>query len=141
MLDVLAGNRVYIKAIMAVNKVDIAMEGQLEAAYAMNPDYRKFPVSAATGLGMEELKQGLYDTIDMIRIYLKPQGQEADMDIPLIVKRGNTIGDVCELIHRAFKQNFRYAMVWGKSAKFPGQTVGLDHKVMDEDIVCIIVKR
>ena len=141
MLDVLAGNRVYIKAIMAVNKVDIAMEGQLEHAYAVNPDYRKFPVSAATGLGMEELKQGLYDTIDMIRIYLKPQGQEADMDIPLIVKRGNTVGDVCELIHRAFKQNFRYAMVWGKSAKFPGQTVGLDHKVMDEDVLCIIVKR
>ena len=141
MLEVLAGNRVYIKAIMAVNKVDIAMEGQLEHAYAMNPDYKKFPVSAATGLGMEELKQGLYDTIDMIRIYLKPQGQEADMDIPLIVKRGNTVGDVCELIHRAFKQNFRYTMVWGKSAKFPGQTVGLDHKVMDEDIVCIIVKR
>ena len=141
MLDVLSGNRVYIKAIMAINKVDIANEGQVEAAFARNPEYPKFPVSAATGQGMEELKQGLYDTIDMIRVYLKPQGQEADMDIPLIVKRGNTVGDVCELIHRAFRQNFRYAMVWGKSAKFPGQTVGLDHVVQDEDILCIIVKR
>ena len=63
------------------------------------------------------------------------------MDIPLIVKRGNTVGDVCELIHRDFKNNFRYAMVWGKSAKFPGQTVGMDHKVQDEDVLCIIVKR
>ena len=90
---------------------------------------------------MDELKQAIYDTIDMIRVYLKPQGQEADMDIPLIVKRGNTVGDVCELIHRDFKNNFRYAMVWGKSAKFPGQTVGMDHKVEDEDILCIIVRR
>lgn len=141
MLDVLAGNRVYIKAVMAINKVDLAKPGQLEAVQEMHKKYRTVPISAATGQGMPELKQALYDTIDMIRIFLKPQGQEADLDIPLIVKRGNTIGDVCELIHRDFKNNFRYAMVWGKSAKFPGQTVGMDHVVADEDIVCIIVKR
>ena len=141
MLDVLAGNRVYIKAVMAINKVDLAKPGQLETVQEMHKKYRTVPISAATGQGMPELKQALYDTIDMIRIFLKPQGQEADLDIPLIVKRGNTIGDVCELIHRDFKNNFRYAMVWGKSAKFPGQTVGMDHVVADEDIVCIIVKR
>ena len=141
MLDVLAGNRVYIKAVMAINKVDLAKPGQLEVVQEMHKKYRTVPISAATGQGMPELKQALYDTIDMIRIFLKPQGQEADLDIPLIVKRGNTIGDVCELIHRDFKNNFRYAMVWGKSAKFPGQTVGMDHVVADEDIVCIIVKR
>ena len=141
MLDVLSGNRVYIKAIMAINKVDLAKPGQLEAVLEMHKNFRCVPVSAATGYGMEELKQAMYDTIDMIRIYLKPQGQEADLDVPLIVKRGNTVGDVCELIHRDFKNNFRYAMIWGDSAKFPGQTVGLDHKVMDKDILCIIVKR
>lgn len=141
MLDVLSGNRVYIKAVMAINKVDLAKPGELERAYARNPEYRKFPVSAATGQGMNELKQGVYDTIDMIRIYLKPQGQEADMDIPMIVKRGNTVGDVCELIHRDFKNNFRYAMVWGDSAKFPGQTVGMDHVLKDKDILSIIVRR
>ena len=141
MLDVLAGNRVYIKAVMAINKVDLAKPGQLEAVLEMHKQYRCVPISAATGYGVDDLKQALYDTIDMIRIYLKPQGQEADMDIPLIVKRGNTVGDVCELIHRDFRNNFRYAMVWGKSAKFPGQTVGMDHVVANEDVVCIIVKR
>ena len=141
MLDVLAGNRVYIKAVMAINKVDLAKPGQLEAVLEMHKQYRCVPISAATGYGVDDLKQALYDTIDMIRIFLKPQGQEADLDIPLIVKRGNTVGDVCELIHRDFRNNFRYAMIWGKSAKFPGQTVGMDHVVADEDIVCIIVKR
>ncbi|MDO5861777.1 MAG: TGS domain-containing protein, partial [Thermoplasmata archaeon] len=141
MLDVLAGNRVYIKAVMAINKVDLAKPGELEAALDMHKDYKCVPISAATGQNIKELQQTLYDTIDMIRIYLKPQGQEADMDIPLIVKRGNSIGDVCELIHRDFKNNFRYAMIWGKSAKFPGQTVGMEHIVADEDVVCIIVKR
>ena len=141
MLDVLAGNRVYIKAVMAINKVDLAKPGQLEAVQEMHRQYKSVGVSAATGYNMDALKQEIYDQIDMIRIYLKPQGQEADMKEPLIVKRGNSVGDVCELIHRDFKNAFRYAMVWGKSAKFPGQTVGMDHIVEDEDILCIIVKR
>lgn len=141
MLDVLSSNRVYIKSMMAINKVDMAVEGQLESVMEMHKNFHLVPVSAVTGYGIEELKEALYTTIDMIRVYLKPQGQEADMDIPLIVKRGNTIGDVCEQIHRDFKNQFRYAMVWGKSAKFPGQTVGMDHVVEDEDVVTIIVKR
>lgn len=141
MLDVLAGNRVYIKCIMAINKVDLARPGQLENVQKMHEKYVTVPVSAATGFGIDDLKQTLYDTIEMIRIYLKPQGQEADMAEPLIVKKGNNIGDVCELIHRDFRNNFRYAMVWGNSAKFPGQTVGMDHVVQDEDVVSIIVRR
>ncbi|MDR0309735.1 MAG: GTP-binding protein [Candidatus Methanoplasma sp.] len=141
MLDVLAGNRVYIKSVMAVNKVDLARPGQLDEVLAMYPDKNVVPISAVTGLGIEDLKQTLYETIEMIRIYLKPQGKEADLVEPLIVKKGNTVGDVCEIIHRDFRNNFRYAMVWGRSAKFPGQTVGLDHVVVDEDILTIIVKR
>lgn len=141
MLDVLAGNRVYIKCVMAINKVDLAKPGQTEAVVNMYPEYTTVPISAATGYGMEDLKQTIYDTIEMIRIYLKPQGKEADMEEPLIVKKGNTVGEVCEVIHRDFKKNFRYAMIWGRSAKFPGQTVGLDHVVQDEDVITIIVKR
>ena len=141
MLDILAGNRVYIKSVIAINKVDLAKPGELETAMSLYPDQKKVPISAATGYGIEDLKQTLYDTIEMIRIYLKPQGKEADMVEPLIVKKGNTVGDVCEVIHRDFRNNFRYAMVWGRSAKFPGQTVGMDHVVEDEDILTIIVKR
>jgi len=141
LLDVLAGNRVYIDSMVAVNKVDLVDPEKLEAVFKKIPDMRKVPVSCVTGYGIEDLKQALFDTINMIRIYLKPQGQDADMDVPLVVKNGSTIGDVCENIHRTFRPNFRYAMVWGKSAKFPGQTVGIDHVVQDEDVVTIIVRR
>jgi small GTP-binding protein len=141
LLDVLAGNRVYIDAIVAVNKIDLADAEKRENVYKKIPDMRKVPVSGVTGEGIEDLKKALFETINMIRVYLKPQGQEADMEIPLVVKNGSSIGDVCENIHRTFRPNFRYAMVWGKSAKFPGQTVGIDHIVQDEDVVTIIVRR
>lgn len=141
LLDVLTGNRVYIKAVIAVNKVDLATEEQLQSVYGKLPDYPKIPISAHTGRGIEDLKQMLFETIDLIRIYLKPQGKEADMEEPLIVKKDSSIGDVCESIHRTFRPNFRYANIWGPSAKFPGQMVGLEHVVKDGDIISIIVRR
>jgi ribosome-interacting GTPase 1 len=90
---------------------------------------------------MDDLKAAIFKHIDLIRVYLKKQGQEADLKEPLIVRRDSTIGEVCDSLHRVFRQNFRYAIVWGKSAKFPGQMVGLDHVLQDGDILSIIIKR
>ncbi|MGI0068118.1 MAG: TGS domain-containing protein [Thermoplasmata archaeon] len=36
---------------------------------------------------------------------------------------------------------FRAAQIWGPSARFPGQTVGRDHRLRDEDVVTIVVAR
>jgi hypothetical protein len=63
------------------------------------------------------------------------------MKEPLIVKQGSTVKDVCEYLHRDMARKFRYALVTGKSAKFKEQTVGLEHVLLDEDILTIIQKR
>ena len=55
--------------------------------------------------------------------------------------RCSTVEDVARKLHRDFVKNFKYAKVWGDSVKFPGQKVGLDHELMDHDIVRIIIKK
>lgn len=56
------------------------------------------------------------------------------------MRKGCTIEDVCKKLHKSFLEDFRYARVWGKSAKFNGQKVGLEHVLEDGDIVQIIKK-
>ena len=72
---------------------------------------------------------------------MKPQGEKADLEEPMVVRKGTTISEICQRLHRDFVRKFRYSQIWGPSAKFPGQTVGLNHKVLDGDIVSIITHR
>ena len=142
LIDVLVGNRVYARAMVAVNKIDLV--GDKEYMYSLKRKFRGYDVvfiSAEKGIGIDELKEAVYDNLDLIRVYLKPQGREADLKEPLVVRKDASIGDVADTLHRSIRPNFRYAVVWGKSAKFPGQMVGLDHVLHDGDILSIIKKR
>lgn len=56
------------------------------------------------------------------------------------MRRDSTIEDVCDQIHRTLKETFKYAMVWGASARHVPQRVGLGHMVADEDVVSIVAK-
>ena len=78
-------------------------------------------------------------SIHYTKLYEK--GGETDFKEPLIAREGDTVEDVCNKLHRNMKKQFRYGMVWGKSVKFGGQRVGLDHILFDEDVLTIIKKR
>jgi hypothetical protein len=140
LVDFLAGNRVYIPSVVAINKFDLRF-GDVENKIKeeLNRDY--LPLSCATTQGLEEMKELIYDRLGFIRVYLKPKGGKADLEEPLVLLDGSSVRSVCEHLHRDFVNLFRYALVWGKSAKFPGQSVGLDHELKDSDILSIITKR
>lgn len=139
LIDVILGNRKYIPAIVVINKIDLVDE------YMLKTCKEKFPyallISADKKIHIDELKELLFNKLGFIRIYMKPQGQPPDMDEPMIVRYGSTIGDICDRLHREFRNKFRYAQVWGLSAKHEGQRAGLDHVLHDNDILTIILRR
>ena len=45
------------------------------------------------------------------------------------------IKDLCEKLHKDFVSKFKFARVWGESAKFPGQKLMLGHTLHDGDVV------
>ncbi len=98
-------------------------------------------ISAFKDIGLDELKDFIYDNLGFMRVFLKPQGQEADMEEPLIVKDDSTVENICVKLHRDFVRKFRFARIRGPSAKFDDQRVGLDHQLKDGDVLTIVVKR
>jgi len=52
------------------------------------------------------------------------------------MKKGCSINDVCEKLHRDFVNRFKFIRVWGETAKFPGQTIrNLNKELHDKDII------
>ena len=141
LIDHLAGNRLYLPAIIAINKTDLVNKEYINQIKKRFKGWKIVPISAENDLGLKELKDAIFDALRFIRVYLKPQGRDADLVEPLVIKAGSDVGTICDSVHRDFRRTFRYALIWGKSARFPGQVVGLDHVVADEDIVTIIVRR
>jgi ribosome-interacting GTPase 1 len=141
-VDTLAGNRVYSKSVVVINKIDLANDRILKGAYKELPEeWPILNVSAKTGEGIEKMKDFIFDNLGFMSIFLKPQGQEADMVEPLIVKDTSTVRDVCAKLHRDFLRKFRYAKIKGPSAKFDWQRVGLDHRLKDEDVLTVILRK
>jgi len=142
-IDAVQGNRVYVPAFIAVNKVDLIDKAECqEIERSIKERFGAAPImiSAHSGYHMEELKDAIYDCLGFMRVYLKPQNEEADMDVPLIVRTGSTVEDVCTKLHRDFVRRFRYARVWGDSVKHGGQRVGISHHLIDGDILSIIIE-
>ena len=139
LIDAVMGNRKYIPAIVAINKIDLADDYNLRKCKEMIPD--ALLISADRKTHIEELKDRIFEKLGFIRVYMKPQGQPPDLDEPMIVRTGTTIGDICDRLHRDFRKRFRYAQVWGSSAKHEGQHTGADHVLFDKDIVTIILRK
>jgi len=141
-VDTLAGNRVYSRAVVVINKVDLATEYDLERTRKMIPNgWPILEVSAKTGKGIKDMKDFIFENLHFMSIFLKPQGEEADLIEPLIVKDTSTVRDVCAKLHRDFLRKYRYARVKGPSAKFDWQRVGLDHHLQDGDLLTVILRK
>ena len=138
-IDVLDRNKTYVPMLILLNKVDLVDENYLEELNKYIPEF--IPISADKKTNIDELKDLIFDNLDLVRVYLKPQGRKADMEDPLVIKKGSTVIDACGKLHREFVKNFRHAKVWGTSVKFPGQKVGPDHVLEDEDVLRIILKK
>jgi len=133
-------NTTYKPSIVFINKVDLVKDAGSRIEDVVKAS--NLPViagSALTGQGLGNIGGAIFNQLELVRVYTKSPNTPPSKK-PLVLRKGATIYDVAERIHKDFVKNFLYAKVWGKSAKYPGERVGLDHQVEDGDIVEIHIR-
>jgi ribosome-interacting GTPase 1 len=134
---IMKDHRKYIRCLYVYNKIDSVSLDFLDNL-AREPN--TCVMSCELDLGVQDVVERCWDELRLIRLYTKRKGVDPDFSEALIVRSGSTIEDVCDGIHRTLKETFKYALVWGASARHVPQRVGLGHVVADEDVVSIVAK-
>ena len=126
------------KKIIALNKSDLLSElekRKLEAT--LKSKYKNYEfvfISCLTREGTEELKEKIFKSFNKIRVYTKEPKKEKSNN-PIILEPETSVKEVAEKILKGFSEKVKETKIWGPSSKFPGQKVGLQHKLKDLDIV------
>ena len=92
------------------------------------------PISVQNKRNFDILKKRIFESLEIIRIYSKPPGKDADLTKPFVIKKGCTLEEFAGKVHHDFQQKLKTARVWGKNV-YDGQLVGKEHILQDKDIV------
>lgn len=127
----------YTKTLFVPNKFDLPeAKDRLTLLHEFcDLDFEEHPIATEHGIGLEELRNTIYQALDVVRVYTKsPTKKDPDYDKPYTVRRGGTLLDVAEKVHRDFAENLKYARVWG-SHIHPASQVKGDYVLHDKDVV------
>jgi ribosome-interacting GTPase 1 len=126
----------YVKTLLAANKVSASgAQDRLDIVREMFAN--RFPIltlDAESGAGLEDLRNAIYRSLGVIRVYSKKPGKPADMQSPFTCPIGSTVAQMAELVHRDFADKLKSARIWGTGV-FDGQAVTRDHVLHDKDVV------
>ncbi|GAB4137587.1 GTPase [Thermopirellula anaerolimosa] len=127
----------YTRAFLVPNKMDLEDAPiRLELLHELVPlDFPEYSISAEKGIGLEALRDAIYHSLDVVRVYSKlPTAKQPDLERPFTFRRGSTVLDMAEEVHKELAQNLKFARVWG-TAVHDGTVVKGDYVLQDKDIV------
>ncbi|ANB12382.1 GTP-binding protein RBG1 [Sugiyamaella lignohabitans] len=139
LIDILeAPNRRYIPVVYVLNKIDSISIEELDLLFRIP---NAVPISSENGWNLDELLEVMWDKLNLVRVYTKPKGQQPDYEQPIVLRQNRcSVEDFCNSIHKSLVDEFKNAVVYGRSVKHQPQHVGLSHVLMDEDVVTILKK-
>ncbi len=79
------------------------------------------------------LKEEIFYTLDVIRIYTKTPGKPFKKGEPFIMRKGASVHEVATSVHKDF-QNLQFARLWDEG-NYSGQRVERNHILKDKDIL------
>jgi len=126
---------VYKPTIIVANKMDLERNGEGSRELVANAHLPVVLTSCLTGQGLLPIGEALFRCLNMVRVYTKEPNQPKPSESPFVVRAGTTVRELARNIHTDLAERYRYSRIWGPTSKFPGERVGPDHVLGDQDIV------
>ncbi|KAF7340020.1 hypothetical protein MVEN_01919800 [Mycena venus] len=95
--------RVYPTTTDVYNKIDAISLEQMDKL-ARTPN--------TVDLNLDYLIERMWDELNLVKVYTKKRGAHPDLSDPICLRKGATIEDVCNGVHRSLAPNYRYGLVW-----------------------------
>jgi small GTP-binding protein len=127
---------VHVRTLLLANKIDLPGAAErLEIVREMfAPRFPLHALSAEHGTGLEEVRDVIFRSLNVIRVYTKQPGKPPDLTSPFTCPVGSTLVEMAALVHRDFAHHLKSARIWGTGV-YDGQSVGREHVLCDKDIV------
>jgi hypothetical protein len=128
--------RSFLPVLVVANKCDDASDDENFQIFRrlLEEDWDSIAVSARPGRGLDRLRMAVFERLEIMRIYSRAPGREADRNTPFVMSKGGTLQEFAALLHHDFYDKLRSARVWGKGV-YDGQLVAREHVLHDGDIV------
>ncbi|HEX3265957.1 MAG TPA: GTPase [Candidatus Limnocylindrales bacterium] len=121
---------------LAATRSDEAPPEALAKLRSDFPDLDVVAVSVLDDASLDTFRAAAWALTGMIRVSLRTNGVTEPE--PAALEPGSTVTDVADSVHHDLAATFVGARIWGPSARFDGQKVGRDHRVLDGDTVEIL---
>jgi ribosome-interacting GTPase 1 len=138
LVEVIDSRTTYVPAIIVASKGDSATSSKnyelLQKEFSNV--FPIFPVSVEKNVGIRDLAKGMFDGLEVIRIFTRKSSGEIG-DKPIILPREATVEDLAKRLHSDFHKNFRYAIVYRLSTGQLRKKVGFTFMLEDQDVIQI----
>ncbi|MCA9121959.1 MAG: 50S ribosome-binding GTPase [Planctomycetaceae bacterium] len=127
----------YTKSIVALNKVDLAEAPErIELLHELiSHELPEYSISGQCPKSLDGLRQAIFESLDVVRVYTKtPDEKAADYNKPYTIRRGQTLLEVAEQIHKDFACKLKHAKVWSQAFN-AASIVRADYEPRDRDVV------
>lgn len=124
LIDSFSKSRVYVPAIVVINKSDLGKAGSTPSRGVIN-------ISAKNDVNLDKLRKAVWKKLAFTKVYLVKRDEEPNKDNPIIMKKGDTLKDVVNKISSEMAEDKENAKIWGPGAKFEGQVVSLTKEIKE----------
>lgn len=122
--------------VIVINKIDFTeyAKNLEEFESIVGRHYKVVPVSVKNDVNLYYLKEILFKTLGIIRLYSKLPGKKADLEVPFILDKGSNVKNAAERIHKDFASKLRYAKLW-REGSLSGMMVSKNFVLEDKDVI------